>query len=340
MAKLLQFLSPWVNSFEIPERHFKVWPFYQSVSRIDYKTDAFDNLLICNPVKDLLKLPNHKKTFEQICLERAEEIKQLSGPIYVMWSGGIDSTAILAAIFRTFNKHDLERLTVLCNDRSIKENATFFKLIIKNNVKVKASSANLEQYLHNGWMITGELGDQLFGQDMIVGCVALGGEEAIHDSWEKHVPRYFEHMKPGGAKYINEVISPIIHESPFPIKSTHDFAWWYNFTQKWQHVKLRFLSCNTWKDPKNTYSRMIHFYDSIDFELWSIHNHELKIDKTLKSYKSISKEFSIKWSGDADFMNKEKEISAIHLFLGYEFNWAIDEHWNFLTKEEALAKIL
>jgi len=340
MPKLLQFLSPLVNKFELPEKHFKVWPFYQAVSRLDYKPDTFDHALVCRPIKEVLTLPNHRKTFEQVCLERAEELRSLEGPIFVMWSGGIDSTAAMTAIFRTFSKEDLDRVTVLCDDRSIKENPNYFKLIIRNKVKTKAITMYLEPYLEQGWLVTGELGDQLFGHDMIGGCVGMSGETALQDNWENHIPKYFEHLGTGGAKYVNERLRPIIDEAPFQIKSTHDFAWWYNFSQKWQNVKLRFLGCNVWKNPKQSYTKMIHFYDSLDFEVWSVHNQNLKIGNTLKSYKAVSKQFSIDWSGDTDFINKPKEVSAIHLFVGYGFNWAIDENWNFLTKEEAFKSIL
>ena len=340
MTKLLQFLFPWPHRFELPKKHFKVWPFYSTVSRLDYKPDAFDNALCCQTMKELLSYPDHKKTFEEVCLDRAEELKLLDGTIYVMWSGGIDSTSILTAIFRTFSRADLDRVIVLCDDRSIKENANYFKLIIKNKVKVQLSTAELEPLLKKGWIITGELGDQIFGHDMVMFAVYKSGDSAMHENWEKHVPDVFESMVPGGAKYIYEVVSPIINEAPFKIKTVHEFGWWYNISQKWQHVKLRFLTSSKWEDPKNNYAKLIHFYDSVDFQLWSIYGNEEKVGKKFKTYKNVSKEFSITWSKDFDFINKEKETSAIHLYLGHEMNWAIDENWNFLSKEEALKRIL
>lgn len=340
MSKLLQFLSPWTQQFELGKNGFKVWPFYQAVSRLDYKPDSFEHVLICQPIKEILDIPNHRKTFEQICLERAEQLKLLDGPMYVMWSGGIDSTAVMSAIFRTFDKADLDRVTVLCDHRSIKENPNYFKLIVKNKVKVKASSMTIEPLLEDGWVVTGELGDQIFGHDMVGMCAGLAGDQAIHDNWENHIPKVFESMNPGGARYVHEVLSPIIHEAPFKIKTVHEFGWWYNITQKWQHVQLRCFSSNTWKDPKRSYTRLLHFYDTVDFQVWSVCCQEPKIGNTMKSYKQVSKEFSISWSGDSDFMDKRKEPSLIHLFAGHQINWGLDENWNLLTKEQALERLI
>jgi hypothetical protein len=318
----------------------KVWPFYKTVSRLNYKPDVFNHSLICKPVKDLLLIPNHNKTFEELCLERATSIKQLDGPIYVMWSGGIDSTAVMTSIFRTFSKQELERVTVFCDDRSFKENPNYFRLIVKNKIKIMPSTLYLEPYLENGWVITGELGDQIFGHDIVGLSANLYGEDTIQDSWEKHLPKLFESISPGGSNYINEILRPIIDEAPFKITSVHDFGWWYNFSQKWQHVQLRWLICNTWKDPKKSYSKLIHFYDCTDFEIWSLYNQHLKIGNTMESYKGISKQFSIDWSGDQNFMNKRKETSLIHMFLGHSTNWAVDEEWNFLTKEQAFERLI
>lgn len=340
MAKLLQFLSPSTQYFELKENRFKVWPFYQTVSRLDYKPDAFDHALICRPMKEVLALPDHKKTFEQVCIERAEQIRLLDGNIYVMWSGGIDSTAVMTAIFKTFNRADLDRVTVFCDYRSIAENPNYFKLIIKNKIKTKASTMFMEPFLEKGWVVTGELGDQIFGHDMISILARRHGEHVIHEKFDDHIPNFFESMKPGGAKYVREILYPILNEAPFKITTVYEFAWWYNITQKWQNVKLRCFTCNTWKNPKHSYSKIIHFYDHEDFEIWSIHGKELKIDKTLQSFKQISKEFSIDWSKDFDFINKRKEISLINLFFGLDLNWALDEDWNFISKDEAIKKIL
>jgi hypothetical protein len=198
----------------------------------------------------------------------------------------------------------------------------------------------IEPLLNDGWVVTGELGDQIFGHDMTGMCATRYGEGAIHDNWEKYIPKLFESFAPGGNKYVYETLSPILIEAPFKITTVYEFGWWYNITQKWQHVKLRCFSSNTWKNPKYSHTKMIHFYDHIDFEIWSIYGQELKIDKTMKSFKQVSKEFSINWSKDSDFINKRKETSLVNLFIGHEMNWGLDDNWNFLTKEQALEKLL
>ena len=64
--------------------------------------------------------------FESVTNIRAQEVenhyKNIDGPIVVFWSGGIDSTVILAAILKNFSKHLLERLVVKMTKDSYYEN--------------------------------------------------------------------------------------------------------------------------------------------------------------------------------------------------------------------------
>jgi len=62
---------------------------------------------------------NFNKKISTICDERALEIqdKLLSSnkELYVMWSGGIDSTAVLVSILKNFKSEALKRVVVCLN---------------------------------------------------------------------------------------------------------------------------------------------------------------------------------------------------------------------------------
>jgi len=341
-SKLLLFLNPWINEIadKFPQGTLPVFPFYQSVSRLNYKPDAFDCKLISEPIADIIALPNHGMSFDQLCDQRALDIKKRNGTIFVMWSGGIDSTAVLTAMLRNWSDSELHRLVVLCNVDSIKENPNFFKLLAKKRIVVQTSSADIEQHLKYGTVVTGELGDQLFGSDIIGSCISVFGEQAITMPWQDIAPAMFNKFSSthGAAAYDN--YKNIADECPFPLVTAQDFFWWLNFTQKWQHVKLRTLATKTWTDPANTFQNLIHFFDTVPFQVWSLHNGDKKIKSTWESYKYLAKEYIISYTKDESYMTKLKVASLSNLYFGRECNWAIDENWKFLTKEQALERLL
>jgi hypothetical protein len=336
-TKLLLYLNPVELPGMLPKGHMPVFPFFTGVSRLNYKPDAFEFKQIAEPISDILVLPNHRKSFAEVCNERAIEISKLPGTLYVMWSGGIDSTVAIAAILKNWSADDLKRVVVLCNNDSIKENKNFFSFIAKN-FKVETSTDKIENLLKLGYVLTGEMGDQILGSDVPI-STAKQGEEILFENFENGALKMYSAINQEYAHGYFNKYRPIIDEAPFKIKTVFDFCWWLNFTQKWQHIKFRTLASKSWTDPGKWESRLLHFFDTLDFQVWSIHNHDKKIKTSWHSYKYIAKEYVIEYTKDQLFMNKLKLPSLQNLFLGNEFNWSIDEEWNFLDKAQTLERI-
>ncbi len=339
MTKLMLYLSPIARELTgmLPKGHMPVFPFYTSVSRLNYKPDAFEFKLMSEPASEIINRPNHNLSFSDICDNRSIEINQVDGRIFVMWSGGIDSTTVLASILKNWSSADRERVTVLCNYDSIKENKGFFPFVSKN-FTIENSTHDIESFLKQGHVVTGELGDQLFGFDFGP-FIDLWGFSILEQPWQEVVPRMFNTISADhGASYF-EKYKPILEESPFEIKKTFDFWWWLNFSQKWQHVKLRTLATKSWTNPKIYFPKLINFFDTVDFQVWSVNNHDKKIKNSWLSYKYESKEYVIDYTKDQTYMNKLKLQSLQNLFIGTEFHWSIDEEWNFLDKEQTLLRL-
>jgi hypothetical protein len=94
------------------------------------------------------------------------------------------------------------------------------------------------------------------------------------------------------------------------------FLWWWNFTQKWQHVKYRLLlymdeatlpDCRRWMFP---------FFDCPKLQRWAIDNPDLKIRDTWETYKWTAKDFISKYTKDRDYQKKRKHgsLQKIGLF--------------------------
>ena len=336
-TKLLLYLNPVELPGMLPKGHMPVFPFFTGVSRLNYKPDAFNFKQIAEPVSNIVKLPNHKKTFADICNERAIELSKLPGCLYVMWSGGIDSTVAITAILKNWSTEDLKRVVILCNNDSIKENKNFFSVIAKN-FKVETSTDKIEEMLKLGYVLTGEMGDQILGSDVPI-STAKQGEEILFENFETSALKMYSAINQEYAQGYFDKYRPIVDEAPFKIKTIFDFCWWLNFTQKWQHIQLRTFASKSWTDPGRWQARLLHFFDTIDFQVWSIHNHDKKIKTTWHSYKYIAKDYVIDYTKDQSFENKLKLPSLQNLFIGNDFNWAIDEEWNFLNKDQTIERM-
>lgn len=255
-----------------------------------------------------------EKSFSEICAERAAFIVQKSmaenRKIQILWSGGIDSTLALVSIFKELeNREAIHLLEILLSNESVTEYPTFFYDVIEPKLKYVLFNPPIFDYLDaTKIIVTGEHGDQLFGSD-----------KAQHFINTNQAFRPFEELLPvviarksGSTKSVDKIISylmPQVEKSPVKIKTLFDFLWWMNFSLKWQHVSLRMiyeLENERFSLDKN----FIHFFSAVDFQSWSISNHEFKIKKTWKSYKYIAKECIYDFHKDENYLlNKEKEQS-------------------------------
>ena len=123
---------------------------------------------------------------------------------------------------------------------------------------------------------------------------------------------------------------------PFPIKTSFDWVWWFNFTNKWQHVKFRILGQKTWQTPAVSFRKVHHFYDTSAWQRWSLDNHDKKIAATLLSYKKAAKEYIVKQTGFSSYMNKPKVGSFSQVWAMHEFYEAITTDYTYLTREQVL----
>jgi len=314
------------------------YPYTQSVNRVMPGLDPFNVTLGCETIHQICQLPGNHKTYEEMAVERAEDLKKLEGNIYIMYSGGVDSTTALTAFIMSWSLEELQRVHILASTLSIKEFPRMWNLIVeKFKGRISTSYAHIEKACQKGHVITGEHGDQIFGSDMIKKVVKFHGEEGIHASWETKMPVIYEDMFGESiAKKFIEVYRETLVASPFPIKSCFDWVWWFNFTNKWQHVKYRLLAYKEWEEPRINFPKVHHFFDTPEWQRWSLDNHDQKIEDSLNTYKIAGKKFIIKNTNYSEYITKGKIGSLKSLWKNKGFYDGIDDNLNFITKEYAM----
>jgi len=294
------------------------------VSRLQYKPDFFRHKLNCEFVPDLLRSEKRAPDWKTCCLQRAADLlKKYPGKIWLSWSGGIDSTTMVASILKVASTQDFERMTIVLSHHSVLENPSFYERYLQH-LPQKNILEDLSNQLvrENAVLITGELGDQLFGSDFLMDADFL-------EDYRIAAPRII-------GTTIFERLHPIIEESPFPIRTAHDFFWWFNFTQKWQFVKYRGLEHVTWNLEAKYGPNLMHFFDNVDFQLWSLQNHDLKHRGNWTTYKAAAKDFLFELTNDEAQRHLKKWQSLEKTYLVSENRLALDENLKVISSLEEL----
>lgn len=342
MSLLLHLNMVGVNSLPLKPAYPRIYPYTQMVNRVLLdQIDPFHCALGCESISDILKLSANNKSFEEMAEERANDMKVYDAPIYIMYSGGIDSSSALIAFLRTWSSEELKRVYVLASHHSVEEFPEFWNVIVdKFKGRILPSFRNIEYYCDRGYVVTGEHGDQLFGSDVIRNIVQMFGDEGIHKPWQDIMPDVYRKLF--GPEIVADFIAryeQTLGVCPFPIKTSFDWIWWFNFTNKWQHVKYRLLAHKPWRDPKGSFNKIRHFFDTPAWQRWSIDNHDKKIGKAFLSYKRAAKEYITERSGFAGYIQKPKVGSLFQLWRSTDFYEAIDASFNYLTREQVVEHI-
>lgn len=273
------------------------------------------------------KFTSDALSFDECMMAAAEEIWELERDVRVMWSGGIDSTAVYYALWATKPANRI--LSVILIQESITEAPNTYLHICHSNphtyLITYEEMMSHEFCASNSLTITGEAGDMIFG------CGALLKPYFNHylDPWETLLDWPYEKMfprqdettgYPGTASsiirrdHMFEFIFEHIDTAPFEIKTMIDLWWWMNFSIGWDNTHHRFPIRNC---KSTNWHNFIAFFDTEEFQKWALENHHHNIGGTWKTYKWPAKEFIFKHNGDRDYLqNKTKEKSLKLIYEG------------------------
>jgi hypothetical protein len=246
-------------------------------------------------------------TYEEAGIRRANELLDLNRPIYALWSGGIDSTFMLACFLLT--GRSLDQITVAMNEESVKEYPLFYKKYVRplfprlesvEEVTLQAGHGNA-----NGILLTGELNDNLFGNPMMNIFFRKFGPEVLSKPYS--LSQMSSMLSVYGISDLSrqcilEVIETTFTNSPRPIDTVGDWAWWYGWNFKWQEVALKMPA-----RFKQT-TQVEAFFSSADYQRWSV-NHEF--DYTgLENVKRIPKQTILRLTNDQDYYRYKTKFTS------------------------------
>lgn len=172
------------------------------------------------------------KSIEELCYDSAKHIVDKAGTkkIVVTWSGGIDSTLVLAEILKIAPK---SQIVVMMDHNSILEYPEFYKKYIEGQLEIREMSFYnddpLTEAIKDGVLVTGNLMDPVFGENIY----QFLPEHILKQS----IPEFF---KPLNA-YTRGMYQKLIDGCPRPIVNVKDFFWWTNYALCYQTEQLLWL---------------------------------------------------------------------------------------------------
>lgn len=281
------------------------------------------------------------KNFKEICLARAREILEkqarLEKPIYLFYSGGIDSTLVLVSLLMVEEIKVLkEKIFIVMTQESIAEYFYMYQKVIRPNFRILSADTITELFDSSGIILTGSQGDKIFGTDKIAEINRMGMFNRAFDPLDKFVIEYWIHkgIEKRSAEIWFDLIKTQSLNFDIPLKTNFDLLWWFNFNFEWQSEYFLFSLRSNFRLTEEYHKNFIFaFFDSEDFQIWSMINPTKKIKTTWNSYKFTAKNIIFEYNKDAIYRDEKiKIVSAGRLFQNKTIPLGIDTDFNLITE--------
>jgi hypothetical protein len=312
------------------------WKIYEGASPVD----RTGTLIFPTRMKSIFPIPKMRQfgeKYDEICEKRAISLLNLANElnvgIYVFWSGGVDSTCALISLLKHCKER--ERLTILMDQNSILEYPQFYGQYIRGKLRCKPSNSIVDVFNEPAIVINGEHNDQIFGSDIIGFAVSLFGTDVVLGKMQRElIISLFQHRLNGlrdDACFLSGQLFRLIEAAPMPLRSNFDFLWWVNFTLKWQTVYMRSLLFSKQAISVNHIKKYYHpFYNTIEFQLWSMNNLDKRIKNHWSTYKWPCKKVIFDFTEDEYYRDRKIKVGSLqHVLRPLPYHKFIDEDFNF-----------
>lgn len=194
-------------------------------------------------------------SFEDLCQTRVNQLLELDKSIDIWWSGGIDSSCVLAAFIRTPEAKD--RFTVRLSYNSIIESGTIFEKYIRNSCNWKIHNLNEIKQNIDVINVSGNCGNHIVGQ----GPVNMG---YTFDEWEQPYQKYIN-VHPRMPESLLEYAKSVIDTYPGRLETFYDFIKFHCLFFRWHQ---------DFYQPQIYGFKEIPFYDTKEFQQWAVYGNE------------------------------------------------------------------
>jgi len=276
-------------------------------------------------VPDRFNIPvsnNQSYSYEECALLKTQQILdrqiQIDKPIYLMYSGGIDSSVVLCSFIKLLGVDKAKkRINIIMNKQSIDENPEMWYSFIRPHFNVVNSDFSYNDTdITKMIYVSGELNDQLFGADIQQSYEMFAGSNSLSCPLNYNLLFKFitegKKVNANAAHFWTSVFIKNLESCPRTDHTMWDVFWWYNFTWKWIYVYYRvflFSRIATEVDTDWIEKDYFPFFSSDEFQLWSMYSDEPKNYGSWDSYKFTAKKLVSNFIGTDFYMQKTKRQS-------------------------------
>ncbi len=250
-----------------------------------------------------------KNTLEQICLERGSyyrELQEAGTEVYMLWSGGIDSTLALHSLNQTNCK-----FKVIMDEDSVQENDDLAHEIISGNwpnclgVVFNPQPEEYKLILDNpaNLLVSGGNGDELFGGEP--NC--SGEMEHADQEYNLYIP---QDVADGTEQYIKAMLEPLYGDTCLQGMTVCEWRWAVNFIYRYQQVQISsmYMLGMDLLGIRGGHKGS-HFYDTEEFNIWSIQNYPDLCGEG--EDKLVAKRLIYKYDGFEEYLLEKKKVCSM-----------------------------
>lgn len=289
-----------------------------------------------DPVMALPELTHIPDCLEDLFDARAIELfntaKLQNKRIYMMWSGGIDSTAVLVSFLRNLSESDLKILTVVLTQQSVDENPEFYQ----HHVHGKLDTLDYydfhlgEEFLSTNIVLTGDPGDCIFGPS--VGMYADFIPDGKHlrsfkdstnliafsiEKRSQHVIKKFD-LQGFGKWYVQKVTDNLIEVNPAGVETLADWWWWHYVNLKWEtsiwrplvRRKYNYLDQPLTDQTINSFVQNT-FFNTSKFHQWSYTNLKNLVGSDIKNHKRGPKQYIYDFDRNRAYFENKTKLESV-----------------------------
>jgi len=282
-------------------------------------------------------------SFDECAVKTAERIykkhESTGVPIRLHWSGGIDSSAAVAAFIDLLGAEKASKtIEIVMSANGMIENPYMWEKIIRKEKFKIINSLTYEDKFNSEYIaVNGEGGDQIHGGDIYRPLISKFGPDILNKNWNETLVIEFIRMRTSlnqdESEFLAQLLIKQIRLAPVAIETMADFFWWLNFTCKWNCTFYRLLTKSVSPIERATINNhFFPFYSSEEFQLWSMYMRHEKHKGNWDTYKWKAKDYVCKILKDNSYQAKHRQGSLTVVMSHTPRYEAIDSNFNFHTK--------
>lgn len=216
------------------------------------------------------------RNFEECCMLRAEELMRIAReknvPIYILFSGGLDSTAVAVSFLKAFPVRTLKKhLKIVASSDAWVENPNFVRDHLVKNFEFISSRENC--FINDGRALLVNGDSSEFGIFSSQKLAQIPESTPPSDAMFAYLAGC--DIPEAHARLWTDVFLQEKSSAPVELPTFIDWLWWVRFSWTWQYTNYSgFGTAHEYSDAYKSldefHTYFLPFYNSPEFQVWAM----------------------------------------------------------------------